>query len=149
LTGARTRAIDWLIMQFELVRQISIALENHPGALHRAASELARSGIDIQGISILDSIDQGVVRLRTSDAAKAREVLARIGLNLIEAEILELDLPDQLGGLAEVCRALSEGGVNIDYAYGSSHGSAKRMRVLMKASPPERAKAILKLLPPE
>jgi hypothetical protein len=136
-------------MQFELVRQISIALENHPGALHRAASELARHGINIQGISILDSIDQGVVRLRTSDAARAREVLGRIGLNLIEAEVFEFDLPDQPGGLAEVCRALAEGGVNIDYAYGTSHGSTKRMRVLMKASPLERAKAVLNQLPPE
>jgi len=135
-------------MQFELVRQISIALENHPGALHRAASELARSGINIQGISILDSIDQGVVRLLTSDAAKAREVLDAIGLNLIEADVFEFDLPDKPGRLAEVCRALAEGGVNIDYAYGSSLGSAKRMRVFLKASPLERAKAVLSQLPP-
>jgi hypothetical protein len=136
-------------MQFELVRQISIALENQPGALHRAAAELARNGINIHGISILDSIDQGVVRLRTSDAARTREILAGIGLNLMEAEVFEFDLPDQPGRLAEVCRALAEGGVNVDYAYGSSHGSGNRMRILMKASPPERAKAILSLLPPE
>ena len=136
-------------MQFELVRQVSIALENHPGALHRAVAELARHGINIQGISILDSIDQGVVRLRTSDAARARDVLGRIGLNLMEADVFEFDLPDQPGRLAEVCGALAEGGVNIDYAYGTSHGSAKRMRVLMKASPFERAKAVLDLLPPE
>ena len=136
-------------MHFELVRQISIALENHPGALHRAAAELAQHGINIHGISVLDSIDQGVVRLRTSDAAKTREILGGIGLNLMEAEIFEFDLPDQPGRLAEVCRALAEGGVNIDYAYGTSHGSAKRMRMLMKASPIERAKAILNQLPPE
>src|SRR5580658_1400014 len=117
-------------MQFELVRQISIALENQPGALHRAAAELARHGVNIQGISVVDSIDQGVVRLRTSDAAKARTVLGAIGLNLIEADIFEFDLSDKPGRLAEVCRALAEGSVNIDYAYGSSLGTANRMRVL-------------------
>ena len=89
------------------------------------------------------------MRLRTSDAARTREILAGIGLNLMEAEVFEFDLPDQPGRLAEVCRALAEGGVNVDYAYGSSHGSGNRMRILMKASPPERAKAILSLLPPE
>jgi hypothetical protein len=136
-------------MNFELVRQVSIALENYPGALHRAAAELARHGINIQGISVLDSIDQGVVRLRTSDAARARDVLTQIGLNLIEADVFEFDLPDQTGRLADVCRALAEGGVNIDYAYGTSHDSAKRMRVLMKASPLERAKEIFRELPPE
>jgi hypothetical protein len=136
-------------MHFELVRQISIALENHPGALHRAAAELAKHGINIQGISVLDSVDQGVVRLRTSDAAKTREVLVGIGLNLMEAEVFEFDLPDRPGRLAEVCRSLAEGGVNIDYAYGTSHGAAKRMRVLLKASPIERAKAVFDSLPPE
>jgi hypothetical protein len=87
--------------------------------------------------------------LRTSDAVQTREVLSRIGLKLIEADVFEFDLPDQPGRLSEVCRALAEGGVNIDYAYGTSHGSGKRMRVLMKASPLDRAKAILGQLPPE
>ena len=136
-------------MHFELVRQISIALENQPGALHRAAAELAQNGINIHGISVLDSIDQGVVRLRTSDPAQAREVLAGIGLKLIEADVFEFELPDQAGRLAELCRALAENGVNIDYAYGSSAGSGNRMRMLLKAAPVERAKAVLSSLPSE
>ena len=136
-------------MHFELVRQVSIALENQPGALHKAAAELGRHGINIHGISVLDSIDQGVVRLRTSDPAQAREVLAGIGLKLIEADVFEFELPDQAGRLAELCRALAENGVNIDYAYGSSAGSGNRMRMLLKASPVERARAVLASLPSE
>jgi hypothetical protein len=134
-------------MHFELVRQVSIALENQPGALHKAAAELARQGINIQGISVLDSIDQGVVRLRPSDAVKARGALEKVGLKLMEANVFEIDLADQPGRLADVCRALAEGGVNIDYAYGTSPGSANRMRLLLKASPLDRARAILEQLP--
>ena len=136
-------------MHFELVRQVSIALENQPGALHKAAAELARNGININGLSVLDSIDQGVVRLITSDSVRAREVLAGIGLRLIEADVFEFELHDQLGRLAELCRALAENGVNIDYAYGSSTGTGHRMRMLLKASPIERAKAVLAQLPAE
>lgn len=136
-------------MRFELVRQVSIALENHPGALHRAVAELAAHGVNIQGLSVLDSIDQGVVRLRTSDAVRTRELLADIGLKLIEADIFEFDLPDTPGRLAAVCRALAEGGVNIDYAYGTSHDSANRMRILMRATPIDRACEVLRGLPPE
>ncbi len=136
-------------MHFELVRQVSIALENQPGALHRAAAELARHGINIHGISVLDSIEQGVVRLRTSDAEKARSVLGGVGLKLIEADVFEFDLPDKPGRLAEVCHALAKGGVNIDYAYGTSNSGSNRMRMLLKASPVDRAKAILGELPPE
>jgi hypothetical protein len=126
-------------MHFELVRQVSIALENQPGALHKAAAELARHGINIHGLSVLDSIDQGVVR----------EVLAGIGLRLIEAEVFEFELHDRLGRLAELCRALAENGVNIDYAYGSSTGAGQRMRMFLKGSPIERAKAVLAQLPAE
>jgi hypothetical protein len=136
-------------MQFELVRQVSIALENQPGALHRAAAELARNAINIQGISVLDSIDQGVVRLCTNDPALAREILKGVGLKIIEADVFEIDLPDRPGRLAEVCQALAHGGVNIDYAYGSSQVAAKRMRMFLKASPLERAKAIFSQLPEE
>ena len=136
-------------MHFELVRQLSIALENHPGALHRAVAELARHGINIQGLSVLDSIDQGVVRLRTSDALRAREILSGIGLKLMEADVFEFDLPDTPGQLAAVCRALAEGGVNIDYAYGTSHASARRMRIMLRASPIDRARDVLRDLPPE
>jgi hypothetical protein len=149
LTGPGMRATLRPIMHFELVRQISIALENQPGALHRAVAELARRGINIQGMSVLDSIDQGVVRLRTSDPALTREALDGIGLKLMEADVFEVDLPDKPGRLAELCRALAEGGVNIDYAYGSSQGSATRTRMFLKASPVERAKAIFERMPPE
>ena len=39
-------------MHFELVRQVSIALVNQPGALHKAAAELARNDININAISV-------------------------------------------------------------------------------------------------
>ena len=134
-------------MHFELVRQVSIALENQPGALHRAVAELARRDINVLGMSVLDSIDQGVVRLCTSDPSLTRDALAGIGLKVIEADVFEVDLPDKPGRLAELCRALAEGGVNIDYAYGSSQGSATRTRMFLKASPLERAKALFAQLP--
>ncbi len=136
-------------MHVELIRQISLSLENQPGALHRAAAELARFGINIHGLSVLDSVDQGVVRLVTSDPGRTRELLAKIGLNLMEAEVFAFELPDQPGRLAEVCRALAEGGVNIDYAYGSGRTSANRMHMVLKAAPIERAKQIFAQLPSE
>lgn len=136
-------------MHFEVVRQISIALENHPGALHRAAAELARNGINILGLSVVDDRERGVVRLRTSDAIAAREVLNAIGLQPAETEVLEFELPDQPGRLTDVCRAMTIGEVNIDYAYGTSNEAAKRMRVLLRATPLARAKQILAELPGE
>lgn len=130
-------------MQFAVVKQISLSLENHPGALHRAAAELARCGVNVHGISVVDCPERGVVRLHTSDAAKARLVLDAIGLKPTETDVFEFELPNQPGRLADVCRALTLGEVNIDYAYGSSGEPAQRVRVVLRASPFERAKRVL------
>lgn len=130
-------------MQFNVVKQISFLLENHPGALHRAAAELARSGVNIRALSVLDKPDVGIVRLQTSDPLKARVVLDTIGLNPTETEVIEIELPNQPGRLADVCRALTIGDVNVDYAYGSGSEPEERMRVVLKVSPLERAKQIL------
>lgn len=130
-------------MQFTVVKQISFSLENHPGALHRAAAELARSGVNICAISVLEKPDVGVVRLHTSDPVKAKVVLDTIGLNPAEADVIEIELPNKPGRLADVCRALTIGEVNIDYAYGSGSEPAQRIKVVLKASPLARAKEVL------
>jgi len=143
LTEPARGGILWAKMRFSVVKQISLSLENHPGALHRAAAELARSGVNIHGLSVVDKPDVGLVRLHTSDPVKARLVLDTIGLKPIESEVIEIELPHQPGRLADVCRALTLGEVNIDYAYGSSSEAGQRMKLVLKASPLARAKQVL------
>jgi ACT domain-containing protein len=130
-------------MQFVVVKQISFMLENHPGALHRAAAELARSGVNIHGISVLDKPDVGVVRLHTSDPLKAKTVLDLIGLKPTETDVIEIELPNQPGKLADVCRALTLAEVNVDYAYGSGSEPGRRMKFILKATPLKEAKRVL------
>ena len=133
-------------MNFRLQRQITVAIENQPGRLADIAKALASSGINIKDLSILDSIEQGVIRMVTSDPAACKALLTKQGFHPIEAEVLVVDLPDTPGELAVLARALAEGGVNIDYAYGSEEPAEKKMRVVMKVSPLPRACDIIKSL---
>ena len=133
-------------MQFKLQRQITVAIENQPGRLADISRVLAERGINIKDLSILDSVEQGVIRLVTSDPAACKNVLAEQGFRPVEAEVLVIDLPDTPGRLATLSLALADRGVNIDYAYGSEDASEQKMRIVMKASPLARACEVIKAL---
>ena len=133
-------------MNFTLQRQITVAIENQPGRLAAISKALAASGINIKDLSILDSIEQGVIRMVTNDPAACKSLLTAQGFHPVEAEVLVLDLPDAPGKLAVLADALAHGGVNIDYAYGSEEPAEKKMRIVVKASPMSRACEIIKSL---
>src|SRR6187431_2946833 len=106
-------------MKFQLQRQITVAIENQPGRLAEVSHALAASGINIKDLSILDSIEQGVIRMVTSDSGACKALLTEQGFHPVEAEVIVVDLVDMPGRLALLADALAKGGVNIDYAYGS------------------------------
>jgi hypothetical protein len=133
-------------MNFTLQRQITVAIENQPGRLAAIGKALATSGINIKSLSVLDSVEQGVIRMVTSDAAACKALLVAEGFRPVEAEVVVIDLPDMPGKLALIAEALAQGGVNIDYAYGSEEPAEKKMRLVMKLSPLARACEIIKSL---
>ena len=133
-------------MNFTLQRQITVAIENQPGRLATISKALAASAINIKDLSILDNIEQGVIRMVTSDPAACKALLKAQGFHPVEAEVLVVDLPDTPGELAVLAEALAEAGVNIDYAYGSEEPAEKKMRMVMKVSPLARACDVIKSL---
>ncbi len=100
-----------------VVKQLTILLENKPGALAQACSELATKDINILAMSVLDTIDSGLIRMVVSDPARAKKVLEGTGLNVIETDVLALEMTDKPGTLAEIARQLYKARINIEYAY--------------------------------
>jgi len=133
-------------MNFKVQRQITVAIENQPGRLAAISKVLAANGVNIKDLSILDNIEQGVIRMVTSDAAACKALLTAEGFHPVEAEVLVIDLVDTPGKLAVLADALAKGSVNIDYAYGSEEPAEQRMRLVVKASPFARACEIIKSL---
>ena len=133
-------------MNFKLQRQITVAIENQPGRLAAISHALAQSGINIKDLSILDNVEQGVIRMVTNDPAGCKALLTAQGFHPVEAEVVIIDLADTPGKLAVLADALAKGGVNIDYAYGSEEPAEQKMRLVMKVSPLPRACEIIKSL---
>ncbi len=100
-----------------IVKQLTILLENKPGALAQVCSELATKDINILAMSVLDTIDSGLIRMVVSDPARAKKVLEGSSLNVIETDVLALEMTDKPGTLAEIARQLYKARINIEYAY--------------------------------
>jgi hypothetical protein len=130
-------------MKVELERQLSIALENQPGRLAAIARLLAESEVNIEAVCVIDNVEQGMVRLVTSDSLSARSILEGAGLHVVEAEVIALQLTDKLGKLAFIAHALAAGEINIEYAYGSVDHAGAHTRLILKTSRPRRAREIL------
>ena len=121
-------------MKYTVHRQLSVAIENQPGRLAAISKAMAAQGINIKDLSVVDNVEQGMIRIGTSDPAACKALLVREGFYVVEADVLVLILRDSPGKLAVVCQALADAQINIDYAYGSEDPSEEHVRLVMKAS---------------
>jgi hypothetical protein len=98
---------------------LTIALENRPGALADMGEALGRAGVSIEGGGAWVVGDRGVAHFLFTDGAAAREALENAGIRVAaQREVVALRLkqgvPGQLGLLT---RRMAEAGVNIEVLY--------------------------------
>jgi hypothetical protein len=133
-------------MHLHLQRQLSVAVENAPGRLAAVSQVLAECGINIQGLCIINNVEQGMLRLLVSDPVAGRAALEGAGFPVVEAEVVNLELTDRLGKLASIAAALGEAGVNIEYAYSTVDHAGARTRMVLKTTHPRKALRVLETL---
>ena len=127
-----------------VVKQLSIFLENKPGVLARLCHSFASKKINLQGISVSDTVDHAVVRLITDNPARAATLLESAGVLVVETEVLALTLPDRPGELGKIAQQLAKAKVNIEYAYGTAKGNNAGVLIL-RVSNIAKARKALKL----
>lgn len=133
-------------MNFTIQRQLSVAIENQPGRLAAISKAMAAHGVNIKDLSVVDNVEQGMIRLVTSDPAACKALLLQEGLYVVEAEVLAVILKDTPGTLGVFCQALADAKINIDYAYGSEDPSEEHIRIIMKVSNIEKACQVIRTL---
>jgi hypothetical protein len=134
-------------MKYAVQRQLSIAIENQPGRLAAVGRALAAESINIRDLSVVDNVEQGMIRLITNDAVKCKAVLGKLGLYVVEADVLEVILTDTPGKLAVLSQALADAQINIDYAYGSEDKSQEHIRIILKVSNLAKACQVIDAFP--
>ena len=101
------------------MQDLSIELENRPGALAEMGEALARAGVSIEGGGAWITDGRGAAHFLFHDGEAARRALEAAGIRVVQVrdvlvQRLKQDVPGQLGKLT---RRMAEAGVNIEVLY--------------------------------
>jgi len=118
---------------------LTIALENRPGALADMGEALGRAGVSIEGGGAWVFGDKGVAHFLFQDGDSARAALKAAGIRVVaQREVLvqrlKQGVPGQLGLLT---RRMADAGVNIEVLY-SDHDH----RLILVVDDIERGRAV-------
>ena len=120
-----------------------VDLKNKPSELAKVADAIALKGIDITGFSASICGDSGTLALVTDNEALTQRVLADGGWKFRTIELVEAELANRPGVLAETARELGTAGINIEAAFPTSMtgGSA---HIVFATDNPAKAKQVLR-----
>ena len=125
------------------VKQISVFLENRPGALCELTGVLAENAIDMRAFSLAESNDFGIARIIVDDVYKTTTVLKDAGYINSVIDVLAVALPDVPGGLSGVLDVLANAQVNVDYMYAFLGGKTGGAYMVFKVADQDKAAAAL------
>lgn len=101
-----------------MATEVLVEAKNEPGVLAQIGEALGGAGVNITAVCGTTAGDEAVIRLVTSDPARAQTALREAGLTVGgTSEALVLTLRDEPGALGVVSRKLAGAEVNIDAVY--------------------------------
>ena len=124
--------------------QFSIFMVNKPGMLAKVLTAFAEAKINIIAITMMDSVEHGVMRIIGESSAKIRDVLTRLNMQYSESEVLCITLSNRAGALAGVTQKLAEAHINISYAYCTAGAKGGKTTGVLKIADVEKAMKVLK-----
>jgi len=126
------------------VKQLSLFLENKPGALSRPIKLLAKAKINILTLCLADTQQFGIPRFIVGDPDKAKALLEKEGFVVKITEMVVIEVGDEPGALAEILATVEKGGVNVEYMYGFTLRQQGKGLLAFRFNDPDRAIAALK-----
>jgi len=99
------------------VEQIAVFLENKSGRLAEITAVLAENNINIRALSVADTADFGILRLIVDNVEAAKKVLKENGCTVGKTNVIAVEVPDRVGGLASVLKTIETAGLNVEYMY--------------------------------
>jgi hypothetical protein len=123
--------------------QFSIFMVNKPGVLARVLGEFAQAKINIIAITMMDSMEHGVMRVVFAAPEKAKKVLTKLNMPYNETKVLCVTLNNQSGALASVVEKLAKNHINISYAYCTAGARGGRTTGILKVADVQKAIKLL------
>ena len=126
-----------------IATQFSIFLINKPGILAQTLGALAQEKINIVAMTMVDSVEHGVLRLVTTQTDKTRTILHRLNASVSENDVICVNLPNHAGALADITTKFADAHINISYAYCTAGARGGRTTGVLKVADIKKAVHIL------
>ena len=126
-----------------ITTQFSIFMVNKPGILAHILSEIANAKINIIAMTVMDSVEHGVLRVVLDLPQKAEAVLTQANLPFSKSEVLCVNLDNHAGALAKVAEQLAGNHINITYAYCTAGAKGGRTTGVLKVADVKKAIKVL------
>ena len=114
--------------------QFSIFMVNKPGVLAQVLGEFAKAKINIVAMTMVDTVESGVMRVIFTAPEKARKVLSKLNMPYNETQVLSINLANQSGALAGIAEKLAKRHINISYAYCTAGAKGGRTTGVLKVA---------------
>jgi len=125
------------------MKDLTVILENRPGALADMGEALGKNGINMEGLCGFPLKGEGIVHILVEEETTAQYVLESAGFEVRAIrEVLVLDIGNVVGkpgSGGKMARNIGNVGVNIDLIY-----LAENNRIVLGVDNLEKAKAALK-----
>jgi hypothetical protein len=101
------------------VKDLTIHLDDRPGALADMGEALGRAGVSVEGGGVFVVNGVGIAHFLFHDGNAAREALVAAGIRVIEvSDVVMLRLrQEEPGQLGKIARRMAEAGVNVRVQY--------------------------------
>ena len=120
-------------------KQLSVSVENRPGTLAHVARVLADAKVNIFAFLTTTSNTEGAVHVVVDNVNQARKALGREKLPFTEADVLQVELANKPGALANFAGKLAAKEINITLGYQTSVKSSEKANVVLAVSDLEKA----------
>ena len=109
----------------------------------KVLGEFAQAKINIIAITMMDSVEHGVIRVVFDNPEKARKVLQKLNMPFNETGVLSVTLNNESGALASVAEKLAKNHINISYAYCTAGAKGGRTTGVLKVANVDKAMKVL------
>ncbi len=133
----------------QMAKQLSVTLANKPGRLASMLAALNKEKVTCRALSVMDCGERGTVRFVPDDFAAAAKVLEKINVRGERADVLLVEVPNQVGAFSKICERLAGDHLNIDYAYcsfnpaGAARGVKTGVLAVVKVNDLAKAQRVL------
>ena len=125
------------------LKQLSLFLENQPGALSRPVKLLAKAKFNIVTLSIADGNQFGILRLILRDWEKAKKLLEKNGFVVKVTDMVAVEVFDEPGGLAKILDVVEKAGLNVEFMYAFTEKRENKAILVFRFDDPDNAIKVL------